>query len=245
MTIKNGFLGMLIALGFMWVKGEKKKHWSVPDEPSDVPFVFPYQPAPAFKFPVFIAEPVDKEPEVLHTKKMYSGFYPLRYLGPKRDTISCKHFIFEKSDTNVDYAEASPRTMAIQVDTSASFPYMCYQTNEKILKTHPVYIFTKGLKPVRAGSSVTFPFILEAKDQNGRWKPIEYSFPIMCGVGVSNLLVFPGEIAATVVKIYSGPYKTRMRLRMKYDHLELPYPIYSNEFNGSMEPSQFKNTSGF
>ncbi|NBA88429.1 hypothetical protein GVN16_21830 [Emticicia sp. CRIBPO] len=248
MTIKNGFLGMLIALGFMWMKGEKKKHWSVPDEPSDVPFVFPYQPAPAFKFPVFIAEPVDKEPEVVHTEKMQMRSYPLQYLGPNKDTITPEFYYFQYNKhldyqddvkTKVSYERASPLTMVIQVDTSAFVPYTSAAFEDLVYKTHPVYVFSKGLKPVFIGISYSFLFILEAKDPSGQWKPIEFKFH-PCGTGDVGMLIFPGEIGITVVTVYSGPFKTKMRLRMDSE----PLNIYSNEFEGSIELSQFKNELG-
>lgn len=114
----------------------------------------------------------------------------------------------------------------------------------KQLKTHykayPFYIYNASkisqeiLKPIAGGDLF---MILEAKDKNDTWKPIEYfeQFGFLCGTGHQNYLLKPNHYIIGAIRKYDGNFKTTMRIKLKsFDKL-----FYSNEFQGKMNYSQF------
>ncbi len=75
----------------------------------------------------------------------------------------------------------------------------------------------------------------EAKDRNGRWKPIELTRNFMCAMGFHWMPLKPNEQILTLVYKYRGNYKTILRLKLKSgDKI-----IYSKPFSGSINYSQF------
>ena len=86
-----------------------------------------------------------------------------------------------------------------------------------------------------------FKYIQEAKDKNGKWKPIEcyYNFGA-CGnpeqyyykLLPNNYMIYP------IIK-YHGKFKTKLRVKL-YNKGSV---YYSNEFKGSVNYSQFDSTS--
>ena len=77
--------------------------------------------------------------------------------------------------------------------------------------------------------------ICEARDQNGEWKPIEYLPPSFCGNSYHSVYLPSGHYWEFSAPVYSGSLKTRLRY-----NLQGKQPTYSNEFDGSINPVQFK-----
>jgi hypothetical protein len=92
--------------------------------------------------------------------------------------------------------------------------------------------------------------VQEALDEKGEWKPIERiphgTGPRDCAVGFHRISLKPNEYWNLVGPRYSGSFKTKLRFRLdlgKNDG-EFPKPggklIYSNEYEGSINPEQFQ-----
>ncbi|WP_439130853.1 hypothetical protein [Polaribacter sp.] len=107
-------------------------------------------------------------------------------------------------------------------------------------KAYPFYIYNTSkntqeiLKPIAGGDLF---MILEAKDEKGLWKPIEYfeQFGFLCGTGHQNYILKPNHYIIGAIKKYDGNYETIMRIKLRsFDKI-----FYSNEFQGKMNYSQF------
>jgi hypothetical protein len=92
----------------------------------------------------------------------------------------------------------------------------------------------------RTAKEVSFPasdsrlgIICQARDQDGEWKPIEYLRSSWCGNSRHSAYLPSGHYWEFSVPVYSGSFKTKLR----YSHLG---GSYSNEFDGSINPAQFK-----
>jgi hypothetical protein len=106
------------------------------------------------------------------------------------------------------------------------------------------------------GSALSVPAIdgnvyvtLEAKNEAGGWTEISYIARPGCGNSYHHVLLGSKQYWKFSVPVFKGAYKTTMRLSMKVSVAETwhtrnePYqdnlPIYSNEFEGYVNPGQF------
>lgn len=83
---------------------------------------------------------------------------------------------------------------------------------------------------------------IQAQDEDGQWKDIEYLPSSWCGNSYHTLFLPPSHYWEFVIPSYEGELKTKLRARLLYK--ENPEQkedsvIYSNEFEGSVNPGQF------
>ncbi|WP_272022236.1 hypothetical protein [Olleya namhaensis] len=131
----------------------------------------------------------------------------------------------------------------------ADFSYAAFRTKTKALKairerkhfaTYLVFVQNNSkANTVVSGSILNggLHTLLEAKDKNGDWKPIEYNYVpgYICGSGFENYLLKPNHSIVSTVKRYAGDYKTKIRVKlMSSDRV-----YYSNTFDGQINYSQF------
>lgn len=114
------------------------------------------------------------------------------------------------------------------------------ETEEKLVdqfvKSFPVFIKnpTRDTLLIETQDQAVF-MIQEAKDEDGKWKPIEYWLHAFCGNSYADYKLPPMHIAVVKVVKYTGNFKTEMRLKLKNG----TETIYSNIFEGSINKSQF------
>ncbi len=96
----------------------------------------------------------------------------------------------------------------------------------------------------RSGKAITFDIYdhglimkMQAQTNTGDWRDIE-DIARGCGNGFSDMTLRSGHYIHLVSPAYSGPIKTKLRLRFAYTSYGEPHTIYSNEFNGSINPGQ-------
>lgn len=166
--------------------------------------------------------------------------YILQYAGKNSDTIYLdKSFYYEKNGKNDLSKYGNPDSLIICVDTrkiisentvsedidgnlSEYFDYESYR----------VIIFNPQTDTVYIGRGMQLPIKMEALDTKNQWKVIEYPFVYMCGTGLASVFLPGNEVLITSAPRYTGKFKTKLRLRYKN--------CTSNEFNGSINPEQFK-----
>ncbi len=103
---------------------------------------------------------------------------------------------------------------------------------------YPVYIINKS------DSVIAFTYqsisgllaVQEAQDSLGEWKHIEYWHRNWCGNTYSQCYLKPKYYIFSKIKVYSGNFKTNIRLKIKI----LNKFYYSESFIGSINYSQFK-----
>lgn len=100
-------------------------------------------------------------------------------------------------------------------------------------KAFPVLIQNITTDTIYIGYGDQIPIITEAKSKNGEWKPIEEQFVYGCGNGLHSIILPPNELVITSELIYSGNFKTILRLKMGNN--------YSEEFIGTINESQFES----
>ncbi len=87
---------------------------------------------------------------------------------------------------------------------------------------------------------------LEAKDQNGRWRPIEYDWTVQCGASWHRVILPPAYEWSYRKTLPVGRFQTTIRLRIKTDggetySNEVPATLFKERFTQSTE-SKKKNT---
>jgi hypothetical protein len=101
--------------------------------------------------------------------------------------------------------------------------------NSKPLIAQKFILANTSNNPIR---SIYSPFcVMQAKDKKGDWKDIEKEDYLICGTGVKTLSIPPGKYLFMAGTLYSGSFKTKLRLKYR--------DVYSNEFDGSVNPAQF------
>jgi hypothetical protein len=122
-----------------------------------------------------------------------------------------------------------------------------------IAQTHRKATFAQQYKGMKlllinaSGKKAVFPaqdsrlyIIQEAKDEDGEWRPIEYLPSSWCGNSYHQVFLGSREYWTFVVPRYTGSFKTRLRFKLEGDE-----PIYSNEFEGSINKEQFSIKQGY
>lgn len=98
---------------------------------------------------------------------------------------------------------------------------------------YPLLIFNYGSKPAYFKG---IKMIQQAKDVDGKWKPIEFFQTTPTCVVTNIFLKFnPKQYQAFAVMKYNGDFKTKLRVKVKINN-EI---YYSNEFCGQINRSQF------
>lgn len=80
--------------------------------------------------------------------------------------------------------------------------------------------------------------IQEALDRDGNWIPIEYFEHSSCGVSYMKRCLEPNRAYSFRIAKYEGEFETKLRLKVLFGE----EVIYSNEFRGSINHTQFEDT---
>lgn len=177
------------------------------------------------------------------------GEYVPIYIGPSLDTIYNAHDIkidnyffydnYEGEHEHFMCLDSAELMFTIDTNIIISDKITIYKCETKefteiCYNAHPVYIANKTNDTIDIGYGDYIPIFMEAKDTNGNWKQIEEQYMYMCGTGLNGIFLPPGEIMVTSAPIYEGGFKTKLRLRYYYG-------MCSQEFNGSINMSQFES----
>jgi len=127
---------------------------------------------------------------------------------------------------NREFKRKDSVNLFIKVDTTQII-------NNDGRKAFPVLIQNITTDTIYVGYGNQVPIITEAKSKNGEWKPIEEQYTYMCGNGLHSIILPPNEFVLTSELIYSGNFKTKLRIKMGNN--------YSEEFNGTINESQFES----
>lgn len=174
--------------------------------------------------------------------QMIAGNYPFQVLDSL--IFERNNGIFQIDTTrnpdNFISTQESDYQLYLQVDNDESESYQ-KRINEIHLETN-IRDFIAGITnysldtiwiPIQDKSVIS---ILEAKDENGLWKPIQF-WPISgCGDSYYSHSIPPGQSLLFTVKKDFGEYTTQMRLRLHATDTIL----ISQEFLGSIDASMFK-----
>lgn len=167
-------------------------------------------------------------------------FYP--YSKIAFDSLVNYPFVFDESRVKRDYypeldiEKISKADLFLFVDTTQIIkPAESQKSKPKFGEEYAVYLINKSnLWHFEWMESLSLTFIMEAyHKENKKWQPIEYQ-------STHSGLTFtmpPKSYFVSSSLIYSGDYPTKLRLKYKR---RLPHKtIYSNEFLGEINKSQF------
>jgi hypothetical protein len=116
-------------------------------------------------------------------------------------------------------------------------PFSKIRTLEsKSVAAYPVLFYNNSNKNIPLGKGdLKIEIIQEAKDINGKWKPIEFFYGNGMCLPQMNLVLEPKHYSAAAIIKYRGDFKTK--IRVKYFDGKNVY--YSNEIYGTINRSQF------
>src|SRR5688500_11302216 len=100
-------------------------------------------------------------------------------------------------------------------------------------------------EPVSFSASDSRLYIIqEAIDRDGKWKPVEYLPSSWCGNSYHNIFLGPNEYWDFAAPRLNGIQKTRLRFRLQASNRDKAAFVYSNEFDGGVNPKQFTVEQG-
>lgn len=112
-----------------------------------------------------------------------------------------------------------------------------------------VYVLNASKEPVKFNAQDSRLYMkVQALDEDGKWKDIEYLPSSWCGNSYHVLTLNANTYWKFVMPVYEGDYKTHLRVELKYiDPMDdspnrwekKEITIYSNEFEGSINLAQF------
>ena len=108
----------------------------------------------------------------------------------------------------------------------------------------PVYIINNSVDTIFVGVQDSRLYMrVQAKDENGKWMDIEYVPSSWCGNSYYTIFLNRDEFWKLATPKYEGAIKTKLRIvfedRGGYGMGRKATKNYSNEYNGSINPSQF------
>jgi hypothetical protein len=178
-------------------------------------------------------------------EKTEAQFSPI-YIGEKKAEVNLTYKT-EKIENRVNewdkYKRPEANQITITIDTSriVGSPMGVWEyykkpeyRNEKM--SYPAFIENLSTDTLNIGFGDILPLIIEAKDTEGNWRPIQRPFIYDCGTGLTEFILSPGQIAITTMKIYEGDFKTKLRLVFEYSNMI----IFSNEIVGQINSGQFE-----
>lgn len=156
------------------------------------------------------------------------NFYPqplsseVKATMPKRENPFEKYYIEWNEEKN--YKDWTGAHIDIRIDTTTL-----------IARSFPAMLTNRGTDTVFIGYGKHIPMMMEATDSLGNWRPIQETYRYVCGMGVGSIILPPNECVLTLVPVFSGRYKTALRLTLGNNH-SLP-------FTGFIEYWQFEGIS--
>ena len=86
--------------------------------------------------------------------------------------------------------------------------------------------------------------VLQARDTDGTWKPIENYPNSFCGMSYVDTQINPKQYWKYSIPQYFGSYKTKIRAELRLNGPDNKYiTIYSDEISGYVNPAQFWRTA--
>ncbi len=158
--------------------------------------------------------------------------YRIYYIGSHKSQIKIDGGVF--SDLDIEYVPLDlkeKKRFEIVVDTTQFIFKSLYSNGVKIGSAHPVFMYNLTKKKQNIGFGDLLYMVLEAKNDKGKWKPIEKQDYYFCGTGINTSILGENQVCVSSVYKYSGGFKTKLRLR----HLG----NYSNEFEGYVNLDEF------
>ncbi len=168
------------------------------------------------------------------------------YIGKisKEVKISYQNYkTVEKNKALKKYKFPIQNSLEIFIDTTRiiGIPMGLYEysktekRNDKI--ANPIFIKNISHDTLTIGYAEYLPIIIEAKNRNGEWQPIQERMRFECGNGIVDFYCPPNNIVICAMQKYGGNFKTKLRL--KYESFASKSSIFSNEINGEINEKQF------
>ncbi|RZK03038.1 MAG: hypothetical protein EOO46_18130 [Flavobacterium sp.] len=174
-------------------------------------------------------------------KEIQVGDYTPLYIGERSNSINLEQKPdlekYNLYDPDWDYPRLTHSKIAIKIDTMSiiSKTVDVWDNAKRKYITHlynayPVYLINTSSDTLAIGAGQQIPIVMEVKNSEGMWLPIEDFYIHGCGTGLKHLILPPKEIALTSATVNKGRQKTKLRLNLM--------GIYSEEFSGSYSYEQ-------
>ncbi len=179
-------------------------------------------------------------------------FHPM-YMGPIKDSLYLNYWSGHSTYRTEDwfgYRMPDSLDMNIFVDTSRVIGAVVKfwippppvldgeDENSEIgyfrggIKSYPVFVQNVSEDTLGVGYGEYIPLLMEAKDKDGVWRPVQETFFYGCGTGLTHFYLPSGEFLLTSCKMFAGDFETTLRLKFN--------KVYSNEFKDNIHLSQFE-----
>jgi hypothetical protein len=126
-------------------------------------------------------------------------------------------------------------TIEVKVDTNqtiCNIDFRTFQDSTFAFKAYPVFLSNQTNKTIVIGYGTHIALIMEAKDDQGKWRPMERNYTYFCGTGLPDIVLPSKESVVTSATIYKGDFETDIRLKIGDN--------YSQVFRGKINLTQLE-----
>lgn len=191
------------------------------------------EPGFLFAMPVIVDTTKTKQVNRSQTWQEAGDYAPL-YIGKNKDSIFIQKQFYAIVNKTLDKYSAYEENREKYKRPDSTDIKLIIDTSKIILnQSYAVFVVNTTRDTLNIGYGTHLPIMLEALDKRGLWKPIEEKYVYFCGTGLGTLFLPPDEIVITYVPIYTGEYRTKLRLR--YGR------VVSQTYTGSINLTQFES----
>lgn len=193
--------------------------------------------------------------ESYNPDNIQSGYYPIYYIGNKKDTITLRKERYEYNDFNYidtlkDIFTANAKNVSIEIDTnfktSVDVKFKHYIQQKESQQIDSVFCYagytfivsnlTDSALYLGSGKGSIGNVYLQVINEDGNWVDYEKPYHYSCSVGFQCIVLCPKQLLIGKLIRKRGDYKTKCRLKFKVnDNI-----IYSNFFEDWIDKRQLK-----
>ena len=186
-----------------------------------------------FVTPVIVDTTKTKQEKLSETWVGTGDYAPL-YIGKNKDSIFIQGIFYAIVNKTLDKYSVFEEARGKYKSPDSTDIKLIIDTSKVILnQRYAVLVVNTTRDTLSIGYETHLPIILEALDKRGLWKPIEEKYVYFCGTGLGTLFLPPDEIVITYAAVYTGEYRTKLRLR--YGR------VVSQTYTGSINLTQFES----
>lgn len=116
--------------------------------------------------------------------------------------------------------------MVVIVDTNQTVGITETNAGTATYDAHPVIVRNNTNKNLIIGRGARMPVTLEALDRGNNWKTVETT-SVNSNAADSRIILKPGDVVGIAIPVYSGSFKTLMRVRV-FDNYSEPFSVFLN-----------------
>lgn len=136
------------------------------------------------------------------------------------------------SDYFISFAKSLSDIHNLMEGDSSNSVEILVDNKSLVKECYPVFFTNTSEHIIILGDDLAgVDMVMQGLNEDGVWQNIQERFDVMCGNGISAMILPPSESVVLLAPIYKGPFITQLRLKWN--------DFYSKPFMGTVNKNQF------